>query len=127
MQRFEEFLFKMREELHVLTLFNEMWSQKNNSFKNGLPQRYANLHMNNRVKYTKCFGKIYDLEKCGLNGPGGMFYLYLLFMVTVAMLNGWQGPLDIILKADMIQANFKLTPCCRGRCQKYENLGTDGK
>jgi hypothetical protein len=27
----------------------------------------------------------------------------------------------------MIQANFKLTPCCQGRCQKYENLGTDGK
>lgn len=68
--------------------------------------------------------------KCGLNGPGGMFYLYLLFIVTVAMLNGWQEPLDIILKADMlkmIQANFKLTPCCQGRCQKYENLGTDGK
>ena len=86
--------------------------------------------MNNRVKHTKCFGKIYDRGKCGLNGPGGMFYLYLLFIVTVAMLNGWQEPLDIILKADMlkmIQANFKLTPCCQGRCQKYENLGTDGK
>lgn len=102
---------------------------KKDNFKNGLLQRYANLHMNNRVKHTKCLAK-YDLGKCGLNGPGGMFYLYLLFIVTVAMLNGWQGPLDIILKADMLKMileNFKLVIWCQGRCQKYENLGTDGK